>query len=81
MTATQQARQATELEANNNTFEALAREWHTLRIASWDAVTAKRVRGALERHVSMMAALANELDTVDEHIVFDSITRNRAPSR
>lgn len=46
-----QSRQAAELAANNNTFEALAREWHTSRLKSWDAGTAKRVIGALERHV------------------------------
>ena len=48
---TKQARQAAELEANNSTFEAMAREWHSSRIKSWDAGTAKRVMGALERHV------------------------------
>ncbi len=49
--ATKQARQAAELEANNSTFEALAREWHASRLKAWDAGTAKRVMGALERHV------------------------------
>ncbi|MBA1316122.1 tyrosine-type recombinase/integrase [Pseudomonas monteilii] len=49
--ATKQARQAAELEANNSTFEALAREWHSSRLKSWDTGTAKRVLGALERHV------------------------------
>ena len=49
--ATKQARQAAELEANNSTFEALAREWHASRLKAWDAGTAKRVLGALERHV------------------------------
>lgn len=49
--ATKQARQAAELESNNSTFEALAREWHASRLKAWDAGTAKRVMGALERHV------------------------------
>ncbi|WP_350581573.1 tyrosine-type recombinase/integrase [Pseudomonas sp. HY2-MNA-CIBAN-0224] len=49
--ATKQARQAADLAASNNTFESLAREWHTSRLHSWDAGTAKRVMGALERHV------------------------------
>ena len=49
--ATKQARQAAELEANNSTFEALAREWHASRLKAWDTGTAKRVMGALERHV------------------------------
>lgn len=45
------ARQAAEIDAANDTFEALAREWHTSRLAGWDAGTAKRILGALERHV------------------------------
>lgn len=49
--ATKQARLAAEQAASNNTFESLAREWHSSRIASWDAGTAKRIMGALERHV------------------------------
>lgn len=35
----------------NSTFEALAREWHKSRLHSWDEGTAKRILGALERHV------------------------------
>ncbi|KFE51177.1 tyrosine-type recombinase/integrase [Pseudomonas syringae] len=49
--ATRQARQIAELNAANDSFEALAREWHTSRLANWDAGTAKRTLGALERHV------------------------------
>ncbi|MFO3664302.1 tyrosine-type recombinase/integrase, partial [Pseudomonas amygdali] len=49
--ATKQARKAAEVEAANDTFEALAREWHASRLSGWDAGTAKRVMGALERHV------------------------------
>ena len=45
------ARQAAEVDAANDTFEALAREWHMSRLSSWDAGTAKRILGALERHV------------------------------
>lgn len=49
--ATKQARKAADIEAANDTFEALAREWYASRLSSWDAGTAKRVMGALERHV------------------------------
>lgn len=35
------ARQAAEIDAANDTFEALAREWHTSRLSGWDAGTAK----------------------------------------
>lgn len=45
------ARQAAEIDAANDTFESLAREWHTSRLSGWDAGTAKRILGALERHV------------------------------
>lgn len=45
------ARQAAEIDAANDTFEVLAREWHTSRLSGWDAGTAKRILGALERHV------------------------------
>lgn len=49
--AAKKARKAAEVAATNETFEALAREWHTSRLAGWDVGTAKRVLGALERHV------------------------------
>ncbi|GFM68704.1 integrase [Pseudomonas cichorii] len=49
--ATKKARKAVEIEAAQDTFEVLAREWHASRITSWDSGTAKRVMGALERHV------------------------------
>jgi integrase len=49
--ATKRARIAVAIEAANDTFEVLAREWHASRVTSWDAGTAKRVMGALERHV------------------------------
>lgn len=49
--STKQARAAAEIEAANDTFEAIAREWYNSRLSSWDAGTAKRVIGALERHV------------------------------
>lgn len=49
--ATKQARRAAEVEAANNTFEALAREWFTARRPSWEEGTAVRVIGALELHV------------------------------
>ena len=37
--------------AVGDTFEPLAREWYASRITKWDAGTAKRIIGALERHV------------------------------
>ncbi|MCO8165478.1 tyrosine-type recombinase/integrase [Pseudomonas sp. 21LCFQ010] len=45
------ARQAADLAIANETFEVLAREWHRSRLPGWDAGTAKRIIGALERHV------------------------------
>lgn len=47
----QMARKAAEAAATTRTFEALAREWHASRKAGWDAGTAKRIMGALEKHV------------------------------
>ncbi|RAU43675.1 MULTISPECIES: tyrosine-type recombinase/integrase [unclassified Pseudomonas] len=48
---TKQARKKAE-EANSvETFEPLAREWYNSRLSNWDAGTAKRIIGALERHV------------------------------
>jgi integrase len=49
--ATKQARKAIEVEAANDTFEVLAREWHASRLSGWSADTAARVLSALERHV------------------------------
>lgn len=49
--AAKKARKAADIKAANDTFEALAREWHTSRLGGWDVGTAKRVLGALERHV------------------------------
>lgn len=49
--ASKQVRKAEAQAAANNTFEHLAREWHTSRLGGWDAGTALRVMGALERHV------------------------------
>lgn len=49
-----QARKAKELIAANNNFEALAREWHKTRLSSWDQGTARRILGALEKHVFPM---------------------------
>jgi len=46
-----QARKAAEQAASSSTFEALAREWHSSRLTSWDPGTAKRILGALELHV------------------------------
>ncbi|ANF84154.1 integrase [Pseudomonas antarctica] len=48
---TKQARKAIDQAAANNTFEPLAREWYASRLTNWDAGTAKRIIGALDRHV------------------------------
>lgn len=48
--ATKQARKASELEAANSTFEALAQEWIEVRLPGWAENTAKRTVGALELH-------------------------------
>jgi len=48
---TKQARRKVEQDAAGETFEPLAREWYASRLANWDADTAKRIIGALERHV------------------------------
>jgi hypothetical protein len=49
--ATKRARKAEELEASNNTFEHLAREWWTSKCKGWTPGTAVRAMGALELHV------------------------------
>ncbi|WP_121196428.1 tyrosine-type recombinase/integrase [Pseudomonas aeruginosa] len=48
--ATKQTRKASELKAANSTFEALAREWISVRLPGWADNTAKRTIGALEVH-------------------------------
>lgn len=49
--ATKQAQKAAELEAANNTFERLAREWYKAKCKTWTEGTAIRTIGALEKHV------------------------------
>lgn len=49
--ATKRARKAEELEASNNTFEHLAREWWAAKRKGWTPGTATRAMGALELHV------------------------------
>lgn len=46
-----QARKTASIEAANNTFEHLAREWHTNKRKGWTEGTAVRTIGALELHV------------------------------
>lgn len=48
---TKHALKAAQVQAANNTFEALAREWFAARRGSWEEGTGTRVIGALERHV------------------------------
>lgn len=49
--ATKRAKKAAELEAANNTFEHLAREWYAVKCKTWTEGTAVRTIGALEKHV------------------------------
>lgn len=49
--ATKRAKKAAEIEAANNTFEHLAREWHAAKRKMWTDGTAVRTIGALEKHV------------------------------
>ncbi len=49
--ATKRARKAAEVEAANNTFEHLAREWYATKRKGWSEGTAIRTIGALELHV------------------------------
>lgn len=49
--ATKRAKKAAEIEAANNTFEHLAREWYATKCRSWTDGTAVRTIGALEKHV------------------------------
>lgn len=48
---TKQTRKKAEGANSVETFEPLAREWYNSRLSNWDAGTAKRIIGALERHV------------------------------
>ncbi|EGH72848.1 tyrosine-type recombinase/integrase [Pseudomonas syringae] len=48
---TKNSLKAAEIALASHSFGALAREWHASRLGGWDAGTAKRVMGALERHV------------------------------
>ncbi|MDX1368254.1 tyrosine-type recombinase/integrase [Pseudomonas sp.] len=49
--ATKRALKAAEIEAANNTFEHLAREWYATKRKTWTEGTAVRTIGALEKHV------------------------------
>lgn len=49
--ATKRAKRAAEIEAANNTFEHLAREWYITKCKTWSQGTAVRTIGALEKHV------------------------------
>ena len=49
--ASKRARKAAEIEAANNTFEHLAREWYATKRKGWTEGTAVRTIGALEKHV------------------------------
>lgn len=49
--ATKRAIRVAEIEAANNTFEHLAREWFAIKRKTWTEGTAVRTIGALEKHV------------------------------
>ena len=49
-----QERKIKELETNNATFEALAREWLDTKQTQWVADTMTRNKGALEKHIFPM---------------------------
>lgn len=49
--ATKRAIRVAEIEAANNTFEHLAREWYAIKCKTWTEGTAVRTIGALEKHV------------------------------
>ncbi|MBB2493502.1 tyrosine-type recombinase/integrase [Aquipseudomonas ullengensis] len=49
--ATKRAIRVAEIEAANNTFEHLAREWYAVKCKTWTEGTAVRTIGALEKHV------------------------------
>lgn len=49
--ATKRARKAAEIEAANNTFEHLAREWYATKCQTWTEGTSVRTIGTLEKHV------------------------------
>ena len=49
-----QERKIKELETNNATFEALAREWLATKQTQWVADTMTRNKGALEKHIFPM---------------------------
>jgi integrase len=49
--ATKRTIRAAEIEAANNTFEHLAREWFAIKRKTWTEGTAVRTIGALEKHV------------------------------
>lgn len=49
--ATKKARKMAEVEAANNTFEHIAREWYANKCKIWTEGTAVRTIGALEKHV------------------------------
>ena len=90
---TKQERNVKELEANNATFEALAREWLDTTQNSWVADTMTRNKGALEKHVYPVFGKRlytsirpiewmNHLKGVQqEHKIYEQVNRIRAMCR
>lgn len=90
---TKQERKIKELEANNATFEALAREWLDTKQNRWVADTMTRNKGALEKHVYPVFGKRlytsirpiewmNHLKGVQqEHKIYEQVNRIRAMCR
>ena len=90
---TKQERKIKELEANNATFEALAREWLDTKQNRWVADTMTRNKGALEKHIYPVFGKRlyisirpiewmNHLKGVQqEHKIYEQVNRIRAMCR
>ncbi|MFW2001030.1 tyrosine-type recombinase/integrase [Acinetobacter ursingii] len=90
---TKQERKIKELEANNATFEALAREWLDTKQNRWVGDTMTRNKGALEKHIYPVFGKRlytsirpiewmNHLKGVQqEHKIYEQVNRIRAMCR
>lgn len=88
-----QARKAKELEDNNATFEALAREWLDTKQNRWVTDTMTRNKGALEKHIYPIFGKRlyttirpiewmNHLKGIQqEHKIYEQVNRIRAMCR
>ncbi len=90
---TKQERKRKELEDNNATFEALAREWLDTKQNRWVADTMTRNKGALEKHIYPVFGKRlyttirpiewmNHLKSIQqEHKIYEQVNRIRAMCR